>query len=203
MSKEIKIEWTPELDDLVWVRYKNGHTHSAIAMEIGRGVSRGGIAGRIQRLRIVRDNYVPVKRGPLNHARAAAGTGRKPGMPRIPSPRSIDRFVPKIDFNLITEGTGEPCTLVDLVGCKWPIGEVEGHKGRHIFCNGPRTTDRPYCEIHSKAAGEVYKPWTAEEDSKLKAYWRGGDGRDYLAQVVHRTKSAITARARQLGLAVL
>lgn len=201
MAKDVKHVWTSDHDDLIWKRYKEGRTHSVIAEEIG-GVTRSAIAGRIQRLRIARENYVPQSRGRLNQPRATVGSGRVPSLPAIPKPRSFERFTPKVDFGMITVGTGEPCTLVDLVGCKWPIGEVDGIKGRHLFCNGSKSANQnePYCEVHSRIAHERHKPWDAVEDAKLMQEWRGGSGRDRLSQILHRTKASISGRARQLGL---
>lgn len=197
---QAKMAWTPEqVKELLHLRHVERWTDSALAKHFK--TTRSVIAGKLSRERI-KAGYVPMKRGPLGHSRALPGTGAKPSLPSLKVDRIKIPKGPKVDFGLITEGTGSHCTLVDLQGCKWPVGEVEGHKGRHIFCNAPRPNDprQPYCDHHRSLAGERYRVWTKEDDIKIKTEWRRGEGKNRLAQMLYRTKSSIAIRARQLGL---
>ncbi|MFN9110544.1 MAG: GcrA family cell cycle regulator [Bacteroidota bacterium] len=192
-----KMEWTEELVAELRQLKASGLTQNAIARKLN--TTPNVIAGKLFRLR-ERDGIKSTPRGPLNKPRAAAER-QMPSMPKIPEAKSEPVKVLKYDGELITVGTGKPCTLVDLVGCKWPVGEVKGHFGRHIFCNQPRSRHLPYCEHHTKQAGDIYRGWTQQEDQQIRKEWKGGFGRDALAQRLKRTKQAVSLRAQQLGLA--
>lgn len=195
---QAKMDWTPEkVEELLRLRFQEKWTDSQLAKHFG--TTRSVIAGKLSRERI-KAGYVPMRRGPLGHQRLAP-SGQKPSMPVIPRPRSVFKE-PSIVFPLITKGTGEPAILVDVCGCKWPIGEVDGIRGRHIFCNAPRRMDKSYCEEHLALASEKMRAWTADEDRKIRNEWRQGQGKTMLAQVLYRTRTQIVFRARQLGLAV-
>lgn len=60
------------------------------------------------------------------------------------------------------ENMGEPMTLLDVrlraSRCRFPVGEVEGHRGRHIFCASAARSGSSYCAHHHAI---VYVPGTS------------------------------------------
>ena len=44
---------------------------------------------------------------------------------------------------------GTPCGILQLSGCRFPVGESESVIGRHLFCNAPLEEGHSYCEHHA------------------------------------------------------
>lgn len=194
-------KWTPELVDRVMKLDREGMTGTEIAKMFR--TTRNVIIGKLNREKIRLGLHVPGRRGPLANPRKSSKE-HSVGIPSIRSFKTDDiadeDVVEPVVLPMITKGTGEPCTIDKLCGCKWPVHEDKKLIGWHLFCNKPRPLNSPYCAEHSKKAGEKYNAWTAEDDKAVREHWRSGKGRDMLAQTLRRPKAAISARANHLGL---
>ena len=101
------------------------------------GVSRGKVAGAIDRARKAGDLRIP---------------------PRPPKARAIkppDENVGNRRARPAPPPPPRPRLLIELRQgqCLWPVGEAAD--GRHLFCGQPRDSRRPYCEAHCAKAPRV------------------------------------------------
>ena len=171
-------DWTPAQTDTLRRLWANGVSASLIALELGDGITRNAVLGKVHRLKL--PGRVEAKRKPRpSRAKkpekkmiAATPTGQK--VRKIAPPKAGNKSKPF----LIGEGPGQldtqplplpreaftplpgsvPVDLVRMTECKWPVGE-----GPAMFCNLPRhartkkrpcdpVTYHPYCETHVRLA---------------------------------------------------
>lgn len=129
--------------------YVDGFSASKIAAELGNGLTRNAVIGKIHRLgldgrprpprkpRIVR----PRTRHVATSLLAAAALGRSPGY-----------VEPVIDIVIPVEQRRSLVELTDKT-CRWPIGDPG--KEDFYFCGGHPHSDKPYCAYHCRIA---YQP---------------------------------------------
>lgn len=120
------------------------------ATEIGRALkcSRNAVLGKLHRLDVAAGKVVK-PRGPLRAERrssvspAAATLCLKaiPGVAML-RPLPLSRRKPA---ELVP---GEACGILNVTGCKWPVGESEAVIGSHLFCNAEKAHGRSYCAHH-------------------------------------------------------
>ena len=160
--------WTEQrVEDLTRL-WREGHSASRIAIELGGGITRNAVIGKISRMKIDRRGTNPTKASSAK-ARAARRTKPKPiaalrpikmapqELPResravVPAFRAAPRIDPDDGVD-VTRLVG----LVDLTShsCRWPHGDPMlpgfGFCGKPI-AGGRTVADEPYCDQHKRRA---------------------------------------------------
>ncbi len=132
--------WTDERVERLKTLYASGDSASQIANELGSGVTRNGVIGKVHRLGLER-------RG------RTAGTRRsaKVNTQRIRSNPMVDRWAPKrapVPFtckpaaDVISRGL----SIMDLMpdDCRFPYGDTPFL----LFCGHPKISGSSYCPSH-------------------------------------------------------
>jgi GcrA cell cycle regulator len=145
---------TARLRDL-WI---DGKSSGEIAKVLG--VSRNAVIGKVHRLNLQNVS----RRGRISRPRAPV-VRVEPAPPYLPKPRGT--FIMRVDWKAskpptpiavvpvikVTRAkTGKPCGILDVSGCRWPVGVNGGVIGGHVFCNDHRDVTKPYCDDHTENA---------------------------------------------------
>ena len=156
------MSWTDERVELLKQLWGDGLSASQIATQLGGGVSRNAVIGKVHRLSL------------SGRAKPAASGPRPPRKPRPAAPPRLPRtFVAgntalKVHAQPLPRRAPVPVPAEELVVpislnvslvalndqmCKWPIGDP-GAEGFH-FCGHHNFNSLPYCEYHARLA---YQP---------------------------------------------
>ena len=152
--------WTDDRVGALKKLWLEGQSASQIAKQLGGGVTRNAVIGKVHRLGL------SGRATPSQPARTAAATFRTarprpaPAAPAQPSaPRRLEAVQPKP----IQATAQVPVAMPDLPGtatvmtlgahmCKWPIGDPSSNE--FSFC-GRRASESVYCVEHARVA---YQP---------------------------------------------
>lgn len=155
------MSWSEAQIDSLKKLWSEGHSASQIAIELGQGITRNSVIGKVHRLKLAKRKATyraepKSKKRLARRERPAIAVKRVPQAKRpmlihrpnerefvsAPLPKAEDVFIPldqRIGVMGLTEHT-----------CKWPIGdpcEPDFH-----FCGQHKERTGPYCEHHSKRA---------------------------------------------------
>lgn len=152
------IHWTDKRIDLLKKLAADGLSCSQIAGEIGQGLSRNAIIGKLHRLgvtlRVRSKKPEREPRGRNGHiARKINGrSGYSLARRELAAPYYAENPQP---IELPPDTSPDACTLLKLreESCRYPIGDPADEAFR--FCGSPRFGDRPYCARHCRI---VYRP---------------------------------------------
>ena len=154
--------WTEDRVGTLKKLWLEGQSASQIAKQLGGGVTRNAVIGKVHRLGL------SGRAAPSQPARTTfprAGTRPRPAAPAAPvqapsAPRRIEAAAPR---PLMTAQPVAPAPAPELPGtatvmtlgahmCKWPIGDPSSRE--FSFC-GRRATENVYCGEHARVA---YQP---------------------------------------------
>jgi GcrA cell cycle regulator len=163
-----RFDWSARRIALVRQRWAEGLSASTIAKELGPGVSRCAVLGKIHRLKLKQPEFK--RRHPRKERarppapRPAAGSRRAGG--RSPSQLmaafyalGLDAFFGAPDTRTVHQNAGKAfgpaCSLLDLnpATCRWPVGEPG--EADFAFCGAAPFKRYPYCVGHCLIA---YRP---------------------------------------------
>ncbi len=168
------MSWTDERVELLKKLWMEGLSASQIASELGDGVTRNAVIGKVHRLKLSArakpastaprprtSNRAPVRRTPSAGSSAPSGIKRRvmQSAPVLgatalkPSEEFAIEAEPElVEMNEIFIPEGERLSLLDLNEhtCKWPIGDPLNPDFH--FCGRPSKEDGPYCEFHARRA---------------------------------------------------
>ena len=164
-----RFDWSAASIALLRRRWAEGASARSIAKELGRGVSRCAVLGKVHRLKLRqpelrRRRWRKEKARPRRRRRAS-----KRAVPRINELMAafralgLDAFRDASDARTVHQHAdkafGPACGLLDLTAatCRWPIGEP-GAEG-FAFCGAAPFKRYPYCVGHCLIA---YRPDTSE-----------------------------------------
>lgn len=158
------MKWTEEDIAQMFAMVGAGTSMADIAKHFG--CTRCAVIGLYRRERIKRGTLPPVmprKRilipetrrdpNPYRDTVDKGGGGRVMPMPTLPE-EGLGFVLPPMDpapEPAPAPVTGAPVGILDVTGCRWPVGEDAAVPGRHTFCNGPQRDGSSYCAEHSKA----------------------------------------------------
>ena len=153
--------WTPEAVDRLKALWSEGQSASQIARELGNGVTRNAVIGKVHRLNLER-------RAPMPAPRPDAPP--KPRAPRKPSMPPITRAAPAppVRLVLVDPSPDTHCAIMDLdaTTCRWPIGDPRADD--FYFCGHTPRDGSPYCEYHVRQA---YESVAARRASRRAPAW--------------------------------
>jgi len=153
--------WTDERVNTLRTLWAEGLSASQIAKQLGGGVTRNAVIGKVHRLGLAgcATPSRPAKR-PVRLARPRpAATGVMPALPRprLATAAPVLHIVPPLEPVRQEDGsTVSVLTLNDRV-CKWPIGDPADPG--FAFC-GRGACAGPYCQDHARLA---YQPQQAKK----------------------------------------
>ena len=206
--------WTDELAETAVTLWKEGKSAAKIAVIIGAtvegGITRNTVIGKVMRVLIKRGEHVQKpRRGSRQVPRTGAGkptpvaplTGSNPPPRRtteaLPRTRPLQKkFAPVLSL----AGAVPPCGILDVTGCRWPVGTDASVPGRHLFCNREKPVSSSYCEAHIPKPGTMSAPFNGDELSLIRAWWNGGQGLEWLAIRLKRCRNVVASQARRMGL---
>lgn len=144
--------WTDEREKALERLWTDGLSASQIALELGGGVTRRGVLGKIHRLGLS-GRKKPVERHPprprqkcekpkrSNALLFGAPQNRQPAPtpPRQPDLSPVVELRPTVDLLGLTGTT-----------CRWPIGDI--YDDDFGYCGRDVADGKPYCAAHCKIA---------------------------------------------------
>lgn len=171
--------WTDERVELLKKLWLEGLSASQIASELGDGITRNAVIGKVHRLKLsgrakpvaTAPRVRTTPRSPAIPRRSAGGSfGRGPAFSAMPKRAplgapTVGATALKIDEEVVAEAfetvkpeaelfipETERVSLLELNEhtCKWPIGDPLGRD--FYFCGRPSEEGKPYCEFHSRRA---------------------------------------------------
>lgn len=140
--------WRDETIELARVRWLAGKSASEIAAEIGDGMTRNAVIGKIARMGL----SGRVKAPPPKPKRPRGA--RRPGPPRTFSPAREPVLAEPIEIPALNfESLLIPLWEIKEGQCRWPIGDprdVEGFR----FCGLPTQDEKCWCPSHWRVGRE-------------------------------------------------
>lgn len=133
--------WTEERTERLRELWIAGLSCSQIATELGTGLTRNAIIGKVHRIRLHRSHPRGASiRGPMPPRKRAGTTSR-----RRSEPRFLAAPPPPADAWEALPGTA-PVGLLELTDrtCRWPLGEKPFR-----FCGCPTVHGSVYCGTHT------------------------------------------------------
>lgn len=144
--------WTDDRVEVLKKLWLDGLSASQIAKQLGGGVTRNAVIGKVHRLGL------SGRAAPSQPVRAVPRAPRpRPTTPPAPMRRELTaapvRAEPVIERVRFVEAPGSATVLtLGAHMCKWPIGDPS--TSEFSFC-GRRASDGPYCGEHAQVA---YQP---------------------------------------------
>jgi GcrA cell cycle regulator len=173
-----RFDWNEERIALLKQRWAQGLSASTIAKELGPGVTRCAVLGKVHRLKLVQPQYKrqhPRKERARKRPRAPRPTSRPRG--RSPSQLmemfhalGLDALFGAPDTRTVHQHAGRAfgpaCGLLDLTAatCRWPVGEPD--EPDFAFCGAAPLRRYPYCVAHCLIA---YRPASRDDDTQPAA----------------------------------
>lgn len=151
--------WTEDRIAKLKQRWLDGLSTQSIADELGSGISKNAVIGKIHRLGLA-DKGGARERAPRAERQRREGTSspRRTISKAAPSslfPPRRHEVEPETDFELPETTHLGRDAVVGLVAqsCRWPIGDPRSEDFR--FCGCSSSSDSPYCAHHRRLA---YQP---------------------------------------------
>jgi len=155
------MKWTEEDIAQMFAMVGAGTSMADIAKHFG--CTRCAVIGLYRRERIKRGTLPPVmprKRilipetrrdpNPYRDTVDKGGGGRVMPMPTLPE-EGLGFVLPPMDpapEPAPAPVTGAPVGILDVTGCRWPVGEDASVIGTKTFCNGDKMDGSSYCREH-------------------------------------------------------
>lgn len=158
--------WTDERVELLKKLWMEGLSASQIAAELGEGVTRNAVIGKVHRLKLSGRarpaSSAPRVRKPRSGSRRMGGGMARRRVVSAPTIGANALQIPLADedeplgaVNPAIELYIPPEERIDLLSlneqtCKWPIGDPMGEDFH--FCGRDVDENRPYCKFHARRA---------------------------------------------------
>lgn len=145
--------WTPQRVEDLKKLWADGLSASQIAKELGGGLTRNSVIGKVSRLGLS---------GRITSPRPRLST------PRVPKPRAVRQhkfqstplpaapdFVPEpepisIDDQLIPVEQRRTTLTLEARSCRWPVGDPVLDPANFFYCGADRTEGSSYCRHHDR-----------------------------------------------------
>ena len=156
------MSWTEDRVERLSRLWVEGRSASQIAAELGEGVTRNAVIGKIHRLGLSGRDPVPVEAPQL---RVKAPSPAEPialapvleeivseiEVPPTPQPIAIDLQVLRASSDVVIP-LSDRVTILELGAtmCRWPLGDPTSAEFR--FCGCRSHSSLPYCAEHARVA---------------------------------------------------
>jgi GcrA cell cycle regulator len=163
------MSWTDERVEMLRKLWNEGLSASQVAAEIGAGITRNAVIGKIHRLGLSQRAKTPVAarprvakppRAPQAPVRTTGGGGGAPSVVGNVALALAPRMLPTPDERPQEEVViplTERVTIMELreAMCRWPIGDPTSPEFRFCGARAPGAGGSPYCGFHAQIA---YQP---------------------------------------------
>ncbi len=150
--------------------WKAGLSASQIARQLGGGVTRNAVIGKVHRMGFA-DRGLP--------SRGGKSGGRRPMVERVAAPgrksarsvsygKSLAAPIPQL------KPAEEDVCILDLADhkCRWPMGDPQD-KENFRFCGGKLDADRVYCDYHTHVAYQRSNKALAAQEAEVSTPIKG------------------------------
>jgi GcrA cell cycle regulator len=176
--------WSEERIALLRQRWAEGLSAESIAKELGSGVSRSAVLGKVHRLKLVQPEFRRCQvrkdkarpRAPRSEARSeSAGTRASSRLMAAFRALGLDQFFGEPDTRTVHRHAGMAfgpgCGLLDLTAatCRWPVGDPG--EADFAFCGAVPFRRHPYCLRHCLIA---YRSESREDEPRAATRERLG-----------------------------
>lgn len=166
--------WTDERVELLKKLWMEGLSASQIAAELGDGVTRNAVIGKVHRLKLsarakptnTAPRSRPAQRSAPRRVSSSGGMGMSMAKPRAsvmrtqtigatalaasPDMEAEIYVAPQVQELFIPEDKRLNLLQLNEHTCKWPIGDPLTKD--FYFCGQPSNEGIPYCEFHARRA---------------------------------------------------
>lgn len=146
------MSWTDERVERLSKLWMEGRSASRIAAELGNGVSRNAVIGKIHRLGLSARNPAPAgaepgREKPKVIAKAEPRVSVPSETAAVPAPKHFGAALSEVVIPL-----SDRVTIMELreTMCRWPLGDPTSAEFR--FCGCRAATSLPYCTAHARVA---------------------------------------------------
>ena len=151
------MSWNDERIDRLSRLWLEGRSASQIAAELGQGVTRNAVIGKVHRLGLSGRARVPATAAAGVRLRSKAPHRSLPGDARPPAPNplagaGITALVAAVPPSAkVVIPISDRVTIMDLreAMCRWPLGDPTSSEFRYCGC---RSEVGPYCQAHARLA---------------------------------------------------
>ena len=179
------MSWTDERVELLRQLWLDGRSASQISAELGLGVTRNAVIGKVHRLGLSGRAKSASPAAPRVRQRPAAPTPRAPVATRTSNGGGgghVVRGNTALAFSIDTQLDAQPMfhedvvvpmslrvTIVELreAMCRWPLGDPTTPEFR--YCGIQSTGSGPYCAHHGKMAYQPVQDRRRERDRERRA----------------------------------
>jgi GcrA cell cycle regulator len=179
------MSWTDERVELLRQLWLDGRSASQISAELGLGITRNAVIGKVHRLGLSGRAKSPSPAAPRVRQRPAATTPRAPMATRTSNGGGgghVVRGNTALAFSIDTAVDTQPVfhedvvvpmslrvTIVELkeAMCRWPLGDPTTPEFR--YCGIQSTGSGPYCAHHGKMAYQPVQDRRRERDRERRA----------------------------------
>jgi GcrA cell cycle regulator len=160
-----KVVWTNERIERLQDLWLAGRSAAEISEELGNGISRNAVIGKVSRLGLTDQSRAPSVRASHRSSNiastpryrrpaweATATAPRRQTFARLVLPRCEEKH----DYDQTILSPLARCVTLDELEaemCRWPLGDPISHEFR--FCGAQSISKRSYCACHLRAA---YRP---------------------------------------------
>jgi GcrA cell cycle regulator len=162
------MSWTDERVEMLRKLWNEGLSASQVAAEIGAGITRNAVIGKIHRLGLSQRAKTPVAarprvakppRAPQAPVRTTGGGGAPAVVGNVAlalAPRMLPTPDERPQEEVVIPLT-ERVTIMELrdAMCRWPIGDPTSPEFRFCGARAPGAGGSPYCGFHAQIA---YQP---------------------------------------------
>lgn len=143
--------WWPERTALLRELWDRGWSANRIAQELGSGLSRSAVIGKVHRLKLTRRKASPSVKVIRPHPKHRPVRREKFQMQIPGPPRPLPKTSPPAPQS-------SPVSFMDAgpEHCRWINGEPAGPDT--IFCGAPKQDGSSYCPYHFDRSITVYRP---------------------------------------------
>ena len=144
--------WTEDRVGALKKLWLEGQSASQIAKQLGGGVTRNAVIGRLHRDGLMKSGVPAARLEARERPRPPKPVRQTPSLPALVTPSKPRPVKVKLAQPKPVSVAGEKITIVNLepAMCKWPVGDPQ-HTDFH-FCGNARHDDAPYCEFHCEVA---------------------------------------------------
>ena len=173
------MSWTDERVELLRQLWLDGRSASQISAQLGHGVTRNAVIGKVHRLGLAGRAKAPsATAAPPRAASAPRMTSRSQSSPSRPAVRGATALAlaaePMLDTRPVFQEDDVVVpmslrvTIVDLkeAMCRWPLGDPTSSEFR--YCGSPSTSG-PYCVHHGKLAYQPVQDRRRERERERRA----------------------------------
>ncbi|WP_299174388.1 GcrA family cell cycle regulator [uncultured Brevundimonas sp.] len=145
-----------------------GESASYIARQLGDGVTRASVIGKVHRLGLTR--RPGVTRGPATvsrvvHARPAPAVAVAPRPEAVAALKAADQMEADVDPDRFERA--KPLLERGERECCWPLGAPDPVRGQ-LFCCAPTAFRKSYCGEHGTSDGKALKAIRPMSDPRVQ-----------------------------------